>query len=151
LYSNRAGCPVFFFESDTGGYYGFPSIDERGLKLARHSGGIEIVDPLELDRSLDAEERACVAGFLRKHLPQVSEQATDHTVCMYTVTSDSHFIIDHAQADERIVYAAGLSGHGFKFASALGELLAQMACGETHGYDLTQFSARPRINANEGE
>ena len=152
LYSNRAGCPVFFIESETGGYYGFPSIDERGLKLARHSGGIEITNPLELDRSLDAEERACVAGFLRKHLPQVSDQATDHTVCMYTVTADSHFIIDRAEADERIVYAAGLSGHGFKFASALGELLANMASGESHGYDLTQFSARPRIGtANERE
>ncbi|MBT4694028.1 MAG: N-methyl-L-tryptophan oxidase [Planctomycetaceae bacterium] len=151
LYSNRVGCPVFFFESENGGYYGFPSIDERGLKLARHSGGIEITNPLELDRSLDTEEQGCVAGFLRKHLPQVSDQATDHAVCMYTVTSDSHFIIDRARADERVVYAAGLSGHGFKFAPALGELLAKMASGESHGYDLTQFRARPRINANEGE
>ncbi|MDE0817610.1 MAG: N-methyl-L-tryptophan oxidase [Pirellulaceae bacterium] len=144
LYSNRGGCPAFFFESETGGYYGFPSIDERGLKVARHSGGIEITNPLELDRSLDVQERGCVAGFLRKHLPQVSDQATDHTVCMYTVSADSYFIIDHAQADERIVYAAGLSGHGFKFASALGELLAKMASGESHGYDLTPFSAGRR-------
>ena len=146
LYSNRAGCPVFFFESKTGGYYGFPSIDERGLKLARHSGGVEVTNPLELDRSLDKEEQACVAGFLRKYLPRVSDHATDHAVCMYTVTCDSHFIIDRAEVDDRIVYAAGLSGHGFKFASALGELLAKMVIGESHGYDLTKFRARPRIN-----
>ncbi|MGY8732718.1 MAG: FAD-dependent oxidoreductase, partial [Pirellulales bacterium] len=139
-------CPVFFFESKTGGYYGFPSIDERGLKLARHSGGVEITNPLELDRSLDKEEQACVAGFLRKYLPRVSDHATDHAVCMYTVTCDSHFIIDRAEVDDRIVYAAGLSGHGFKFASALGELLAKMVIGESHGYDLTKFRARPRIN-----
>ncbi|MBT3889602.1 MAG: N-methyl-L-tryptophan oxidase, partial [Planctomycetaceae bacterium] len=145
LYSNRVGCPVFFFESETGDYYGFPSIDERGLKLARHSGGAEVSNPLELNRSLDEDERSDVAGFLRKHLPQVSDQATDHAVCMYTVTSDSHFIIDRAELDDRIVYAAGLSGHGFKFAAALGELLAKMANGESHGYDLAQFSARPRI------
>ncbi|MBT4013635.1 MAG: N-methyl-L-tryptophan oxidase, partial [Planctomycetaceae bacterium] len=144
LYSNRVGCPVFFFESETGDYYGFPSIDERGLKLARHSGGAEVSNPLELNRSLDEDERSDVAGFLRKHLPQVSDQATDHAVCMYTVTSDSHFIIDRAELDDRIVYAAGLSGHGFKFAAALGELLAKMANGESHGYDLAQFSARPR-------
>ena len=150
LYSNRVECPVFFFEAKTGDYYGFPSIDERGLKLARHSGGTEITKPLELNRSLDIQERASVASFLRKHLPQVSGRATDHTVCMYTVTSDSHFIIDRAESDERIVYAAGLSGHGFKFASALGELLANMVSGEAHGYDLTQFSAKPRIgNVNE--
>ena len=129
LYSNRVGCPVFFFESETGDYYGFPSIDERGLKLARHSGGAEVSNPLELNRSLDEDERSDVAGFLRKHLPQVSDQATDHAVCMYTVTSDSHFIIDRAELDDRIVYAAGLSGHGFKFATALGELLAKMANG----------------------
>ena len=146
LYSNRVGCPVFFFESETGDYYGFPSIDERGLKLARHSGGTEVSNPLELNRSLDEDERSDVAGFLRKHLPQVSDQATDHAVCMYTVTSDSHFIIDRAELDDRIVYAAGLSGHGFKFAAALGELLAKMANGESHGYDLAQFSARPRID-----
>ena len=64
---------------------------------------------------------------------------------MYTVTSDSHFIIDRAELDDRIVYAAGLSGHGFKFVTELGELLAKMANGESHGYDLAQFSARPRI------
>ena len=141
LYSHRAGCPSFMMERADGFYYGFPSTDERGLKVARHTGGQEIQDPLVVDREVDETERNEVQGFLQDHLPRVSSQATAHAVCMYTVTADSHFVIDRAAADDRIVYAAGLSGHGFKFASALGEILADRALGKDDRFDLSPFQA----------
>lgn len=139
LYSRKSGCPSFLFETEAGHYYGFPSSDCRGLKVARHSGGEVVSDPLQVDRTLDETEREDVRKFLSVHLPGVSNQPTDHTVCMYSMTPDSHFVIDRSQADGRIVYAAGLSGHGFKFTAALGEVLADMASEESPAFDLSLF------------
>ena len=139
LYSRKSGCPSFLFETDAGHFYGFPASDWRGLKVARHTGGDPVIDPLEVNRDLDPTERREVQQFLANHLPGVSEVATDHTVCMYTMTPDSHFVIDQCQQDSRIVYAAGLSGHGFKFTAALGEVLADMATGCDCRFDLSLF------------
>ena len=139
LYSRKSGCPSFLFETREGQFYGFPASDWRGLKVARHSGGEVVNDPLEVNRDLELTERKEVQQFLVNHLPHVSDRPTDHTVCMYTMTPDSHFILDQCQNDARIVYAAGLSGHGFKFTAALGEVLADMATGGDCRFDLSLF------------
>lgn len=138
-YSRKSGCPSFLFETEAGHYYGFPASDWRGLKVARHTGGEQVQDPLTVDRTLDPEERDDVHRFLKKHLPGVTDTPTDHTVCMYTMSPDGHFIIDQCEDDPRIVYAAGLSGHGFKFTSALGEVLADMATDTKSRFDLSLF------------
>ncbi|HWA97511.1 MAG TPA: FAD-dependent oxidoreductase, partial [Pirellulales bacterium] len=66
-------------------------------------------------------------SFIARALPDVSSTRTAHAVCMYTMSPDEHFIVDHHPRDERICFAAGLSGHGFKFAPVLGEVLADLA------------------------
>ena len=119
--------PTFFYETIDGYFYGFPVRDARGLKVAQHSGGEIVSDPLHVDRSIDQTERAQVDRFLRVHLPQVAIPATDHAVCMYTMSPDEHFIIDRHPQHPQVAFAAGLSGHGFKFASVLGESLVQLA------------------------
>ncbi len=139
LYSRKSGCPSFLFETGAGYFYGFPASDWRGLKVAQHTSGEPVKDPLEVNRNLDLAERSEVQQFLARHLPGVSEVPTDHAVCMYTMTPDSHFVIDQCQHDSRIVYAAGLSGHGFKFTAALGEVLADMAIGCDCRFDLSRF------------
>lgn len=121
------GCPAFFYETPQGYYYGFPQIDESGLKAAEHSGGEETADPLHVDRSLDPAELARVQNFLAAHLPGVSGRQTAHTVCMYTMTPDAHFLVGHHPRWPQVSVVAGLSGHGFKFAAVLGEILAQLA------------------------
>lgn len=138
-YSRKSGCPSFLFETERGHYYGFPASDWRGLKVARHTGGEVVDDPLNVNRELDQQERDDVQRFLKDHLPGVTENPTDHTVCMYTMSPDSHFIIDRCEQDPRIVYAAGLSGHGFKFTAALGEVLAEMATESESTFDLSLF------------
>ncbi|MBA62222.1 MAG: N-methyl-L-tryptophan oxidase [Planctomycetaceae bacterium] len=140
LYSRKSGCPSFLFETESGHYYGFPASDWRGLKVARHTGGDVVDNPLTVNRELDREERDDVQRFLKKHLPGVTDASTDHTVCMYTMSPDGHFIIDRCEDDPRIVYAAGLSGHGFKFTAALGEVLADLVTGSKSSYDLSFFS-----------
>ncbi len=121
------GCPAFLFETADGVFYGLPAVDEFGLKAAEHSGGATVIDPLAVDRSLDIADRDRVERFLAKHLPGAEQRRGEHAVCMYTLTPDEHFIVDCHPDDPRIVFAAGLSGHGFKFSGVLGEALADLA------------------------
>ena len=65
--------------------------------------------------------------FLAHYLPQVSPNATNFAVCLYTLSPDRNFIVDRHPAHPAACFAAGLSGHGFKFASVLGEVLADFA------------------------
>ena len=121
------GFPCFLFELASGVFYGFPPIDERGLKAAEHSGGTPLADPLAVDRRLHAADHAFVDQFLQSHIPSVRTPCREHSVCLYTMSPDEHFIVDRHPADPRVVFAAGLSGHGFKFTPALGEALAELA------------------------
>lgn len=126
-YDARSGCPCFFYELPEGMFYGIPSIDSQGVKVARHSGGTPVDDPTHVNRDVDLEERASVERFVAEYLPRLSPQPTAHTVCMYTMSPDEHFIVDRHPTHEQVAFCAGLSGHGFKFAGVLGEALADLA------------------------
>ena len=110
-----------------GVFYGFPKLDARGVKVAEHSGGRVVDDPLAVDRSIDVEEQGRLIQFLSAHLPSVTTKATDHAVCLYTMSPDENFIVDRHPAHANVVFAAGLSGHGFKFTPVLGRVLAELA------------------------
>jgi monomeric sarcosine oxidase len=126
-YEAGSGMPVFLYELPDGVFYGFPQIDERGVKCAEHSGGRIIQDPLMVDRAVDPAEQRRVGTFLREYLPGVSSSMTDHAVCMYTMSPDEHFIVDRHPQHSNVAFAAGLSGHGFKFVPVLGRVLADLA------------------------
>ncbi|HEV7280158.1 MAG TPA: N-methyl-L-tryptophan oxidase [Pirellulaceae bacterium] len=118
--------PGYFFDLPQGAYYGFPSVGEEGVKLAEHSGGEEIADPDQVWREIDQAERSRVIAFARQHLPGLGEPGR-HETCLYTMSPDGHFIVDRHPHHPRVAFAAGLSGHGFKLAPALGEALADYA------------------------
>src|SRR5262249_12918567 len=80
-----------------------------------------------VDREWHAADQDRLESFITRALPDVSLTRTAHIVCMYTMSADEHFIVDRHPRDERICFAAGLSGHGFKFAPVLGEALAELA------------------------
>jgi monomeric sarcosine oxidase len=126
-YDVANGQPVFFYELPSGVFYGFPKLDSRGVKVAEHSGGGSVADPLMVDREIDDDEQRRLIDFLSKNLPGVSPHVSHHTVCLYTMSPDEHFIIDRHPAHANVVFAAGLSGHGYKFATALGAALADLA------------------------
>jgi glycine/D-amino acid oxidase-like deaminating enzyme len=132
-YRADRGAPTFFLEfADRSFFYGFPQIDELGVKVAEHSGGEDVPDPANVNRIVDPQDRARVEEFLQQHLPGVSLQATRHEVCMYTLSPDENFLLEVHPAHPQVSLAAGLSGHGFKFTSVLGELLADLAlCGRS--------------------
>lgn len=122
-----ASLPAFAFDTPRGFFYGFPMLDGRGLKLAEHSGGQEVSDPFAVDRRIDETEQATIEGWLDAHLPGVGRRRTAHEVCLYTMSPDHHFVVGHHPDHPQVAIAAGFSGHGFKFASVIGEILADLA------------------------
>jgi glycine/D-amino acid oxidase-like deaminating enzyme len=119
--------PCFAFDRPGGFFYGFPRLDDRGIKIAEHTGGRAVADPLTVDRGIDAEERGRIEACLAAHLPRVGHSGTATAVCLYTMSPDGHFVIGLHPAHPRVAVAAGFSGHGFKFASLVGEVLADLA------------------------
>jgi sarcosine oxidase len=127
VYREDRGCPTFLYELPAGVYYGSPQIDALGVKVAEHSGGTVIKDPLNDPRALDQADVDRVEAFLAAQMPGVMRQLGRRTVCFYTMSPDEHFIVDRNPNYANHFFAAGLSGHGFKFTSVLGEALAEMA------------------------
>jgi glycine/D-amino acid oxidase-like deaminating enzyme len=68
-----------------------------------------------------------IEGWLAAHLPGVGRRRTAHEVCLYTMSPDGHFLVGLHPHDPQVALAAGFSGHGFKFASLIGEVLADLA------------------------
>jgi sarcosine oxidase len=126
-YDVASGMPVFLFELPTGVFYGFPKLDDRGVKFAEHTGGQHVDDPLTVDRTTNPLDEHRLIEVLSQSLGGVSSRATDHAVCLYTMSPDEHFIVDRHPAHPNVFFAAGLSGHGFKFTPVLGRALADMA------------------------
>ncbi|MGE0710562.1 MAG: N-methyl-L-tryptophan oxidase [Planctomycetota bacterium] len=131
VHSLEAGAPGFLFETAGGGaYYGFPA-EGGALKVARHGAGELVSDPLTVDRATRAADELDVRGFLDVHLPALrGRPLVRHAVCMYTNSPDEHFLVDRLPGAPEVVFAAGLSGHGYKMASALGEALVALALDE---------------------
>lgn len=125
-YDLEGGAPVFLFEHGEHTFYGFPSLDEKGIKIADHAGGRRIDSPADLDRHVDTGELEAVSLLLRQNLSGVGHQLNHHTTCMYTMTEDGHFLVGQYPGIPQVNVVAGLSGHGFKFASVLGEILADL-------------------------
>ena len=119
--------PCFAFARPDGFFYGFPALDGRGVKLAEHTGGGVVADPLAVDRAIDPGERRALVEVITDHLPRLGTAMADHAACLYTMSPDHHFVVGLHPGDRRVAIAAGFSGHGFKFASVMGEALADFA------------------------
>ncbi|KAA5541350.1 N-methyl-L-tryptophan oxidase [Roseiconus nitratireducens] len=126
-YGQDNGFPCYFFETPDGYFYGTPVQDSLGLKVARHSGGESVESLVGDSHQIDVADQQRCRSFLKHCLPETTDRMTDWLGCYYTVTPDEHFIVDHLPDTPQVTVIAGLSGHGFKFASVLGELAADLA------------------------
>ncbi|WP_445491202.1 N-methyl-L-tryptophan oxidase [Niallia sp. 03133] len=135
--------PAFFVDMPTGVYYGFPSLEGSGLKIGRHDFGQDI-DPDTMDREFGnfPEDEGYIRSFLKTYMPQAEGELRQGRVCIYTKTPDEHFIIDLHPQYAHISIAAGFSGHGFKFASVVGEILSQLAIEGKTEHDISLFSIK---------
>jgi sarcosine oxidase len=114
-----------------GVYYGFPYLETTifgeptGLKFAYHHPG-EKTDPDKVNKIITENEMDEILRSISKYLP--IEAITATKTCLYTNTRDENFIIDHLPGyDKDVTIACGFSGHGFKFVSVVGEILAELA------------------------
>jgi sarcosine oxidase len=153
--------PVFIAETPEGDFYGLPAVDGNGAKVARHYGAAELQDVGQVSRVVSPEDEGTVRAFLRAYLPGLDGPRRRASVCIYTLTPDRHFVIDVHPEHAVVAIACGFSGHGFKFAPVVGEVLADLADRGRTDLPIGLFSARrfakpsggsgPRTTAGEGD
>lgn len=121
--------PVFVFEDEAEALYGFPDFMGTGVKAASHRLGRVLRTAGEARQDASAADAGPIAEALARLIPGAAGPLKGLKTCLYTSTPDDEFIIDRHPADPRIVLCSACSGHGFKFASAFGEALADLADG----------------------
>lgn len=138
--------PVFGADITTTGYYGFPINHNGVVKIANHGPGREM-SPDSPERVVTAEDEKKLREFLASTFPSLTDAPIVYTrMCMYCDTHDGHFWIARDPEREGLVVAAGDSGHGFKFAPVLGEIIAD-AVEEKDNPLLDKFRWRPEVRA----
>jgi sarcosine oxidase len=142
--------PVWMIETGAGGqHYGFPMMPDRpGLKLALHLPASP-TDPDAVVREPLPGDEATFRPVLRDFIPQADGPLLSLETCLYTNSPDSHFIIDRHPRHANVTLACGFSGHGFKFASVVGEVLADLALVGRTSLPISLFSLR-RFGAGSG-
>jgi monomeric sarcosine oxidase len=118
--------PIFLADTPAGLLYGFPIHGHPGLKIANHHDAGPPVDPDHVDREFHPEDAMDAQIFAMRHLRGVTSNVLEGKICLYTLTPDEHFLVDLHPENRNIVIAAGFSGHGFKFAPVVGEILTNL-------------------------
>jgi glycine/D-amino acid oxidase-like deaminating enzyme len=120
-------------------FYALPRIEVAGVKVGWHHAGLPLSGPDEAT-DLDRGNLAAVREFVARRFPRLVPQPIAVAHCLYTSTPDHHFILDRHPGDPRIAIGAGFSGHGFKFAPVVGEILAALALDEEPPVPIGMFS-----------
>jgi sarcosine oxidase len=131
--------PVFLIESPHGVHYGFPQHAGQGMKAAKHHHLEEPVDPDAYDRSVSPRDEAVIRAALADYLPGANGRLLAAQTCLYTMAPDGDFIIDTLPGSPQIVIGSPCSGHGFKFAPLIGEILADLATKGETPRDISRF------------
>ena len=131
--------PVFNLEVDEGHYYGFPSFLLPGFKFGRYHHRGEVVDPDAWRREPDEEDEELLRAFARRYFPDGAGPTMMLKTCMFTNTPDRHFILDLHPEHPEVAIAAGFSGHGYKFCSVIGEIMADLAQDGRSRHDIDFF------------
>jgi sarcosine oxidase len=132
--------PVFLLQTTDGVFYGFPDDGASGIKVAKHHHADESVDPDRCERAVSAADEAMIRAVLAAHLPEANGRRLAATTCLYTMTPDGDFILDRLPGHQAIIVASPCSGHGFKFAPVIGEILADLALTGSTSHDISRFA-----------
>ena len=132
-------CPVWVCDVDGVNIYGIPDVgDGHGLKAAIHERG-PACTPETCRREVGEDEIAHLVSVLRRVVPSAAGRLLEAETCLYTMSPDWHFIIERPTG-RPLVYATGFSGHGFKFATVIGEILADLAVDGRTSHDIEFLS-----------
>jgi sarcosine oxidase len=136
-----ARCPIHLWQFDGARFfYGFPDRG-AGVKLAFHHGG-EATTADTVRRDVAQAEVDEVRRAVRRFVPAADGRLLASTVCLYTNTPDEHFWLDRHRAHANVIVASPCSGHGFKFAPVIGEIVADLVELRTPAFDLAAFRTR---------
>jgi sarcosine oxidase len=143
--------PVWLMATADGGtFYGFPHDPERGLKVSHHHSG-EVADPETVDRTVRPADVERIRAFIRSRMPAADGMLRTSSVCLYTNTPDEEFVIDRHPAAPGVAFASACSGHGFKFAPIVGDILADLVTTGATEWPIAGFQAhRFRAEATPG-
>lgn len=142
--------PVLSADISRTGYYGFPVTREGLVKIANHGVG-RAAHPGSSQRAVSAEEEPRLREFLRESLPGLADAPVARSrLCLYSDTWDEHLWIARDPERAGLVVAGGGSGHAFKFAPILGDMIADALEGAHHPA-LARFRWRPEIRPPRGE
>jgi sarcosine oxidase len=137
-YFDPQRCPIYIWEHAPNRFcYGFPDLGE-GVKIGIHHEG-EITELENVRREVDPDEAERMRFLLRQFMPEAGGALRNTAICLYTNTPDSHFLIDFHPNHPQVLLASICSGHGFKFASAFGEILAELLVEGRSSFDLSLF------------
>lgn len=131
--------PVFNFECEFGRFYGFPEHGTAGFKIGKYHHRNELVDPDQVDRRCHREDEEALREAVTAYFPSADGPLLQAKACLFTNTPDEHFIVDRHPDAPQILIVSACSGHGFKFASVIGEVVADLIDrGETR-HDVSMF------------
>lgn len=124
--------PVFVLRDSDEGGYGFPVYDVPGFKFGRSSDPQEVVDPDSMDREPTAAEEQLHRRFAERFFPAGAGPTLSLRTCLLSHSADEQFVLGRHPDYGTVTVGAGFTGHGFKFTSVVGEILADFATeGET--------------------
>ena len=118
--------PVFTMQAPEGRFYGFPVFGVPGFKIGKYHHRRQTVRLDAIDRACHLEDETVLREGLRRYFPDADGPTLAMKVCLFTNTSDEHFILDRHPDHPQVAIAAGFSGHGFKFCSVVGEIMADL-------------------------
>jgi len=134
--------PVYLWEVDSHDvFYGFPITGKitEGVKAAVHTGG-DRCTPVTVERQVSNSDVEELRSLFRRFIPSLDGPVSAAATCMYTLTPDEHFVVSLHPKHPQVAIAAGFSGHGFKFTSVMGEILADLATTGSTRYPIALFS-----------
>jgi sarcosine oxidase len=131
--------PVFVMDVDEGQFYGFPEFGVAGLKVGKYHHLDEPADPDALDRACRPEDEAALRAAVARYFPAADGELLRHAACMFTNTADEHFVIDRLPGAPEVLAVSPCSGHGFKFASVVGEIVADLAADDATRHEIGLF------------
>ena len=134
-----AAFPVTILFAEEGSYYLTPIWGAPGVKIGRHHHLGERGPVEALARDAGAEDEATLRRCLARYLPGANGPVMALRTCRYTVTPDEHFMIDALPGNEEVVVVSPCSGHGYKFASVVGEIVADLVTAGRSAFDLSMF------------
>ena len=132
--------PVFNLAVAEGRYYGFPVFGIPGFKIGRYHHLAEATSPEAMNRAVNERDEHILRAAVSRYFPDADGPIMTLKTCLFTNSPDEHFIVDHLPNQPEVILAAGFSGHGFKFASVIGEILADLAQDGRTRHDISMFA-----------